>query len=175
MPTKWTNKLSDAQLYMLLIVAGRQPRFNLVRDRCKKGIVVPFADESRTVKALVKRGLVRWVWAHKDNVPSNGITLTQEGADTLVPSGPVTWPEKTVHVPQLGAVLRVNLPGHPNVRVPRADYVDAKTAQLREFGYDALTSEQVNEQISKLLEGKKTLAEGLTVIGKMMENEIIGS
>lgn len=105
MPTKWTNKLSDAQLNMLLIVAGR-PRFVLVHDRCENGIVAPFADEGRTIKALVKRGLVRWVWAQKDNVPSNGITLTAEGAKTLVPPGTVTWLEKAVHVPQLGAVLR---------------------------------------------------------------------
>jgi hypothetical protein len=51
--------------------------------------------ENRTVKTLVDRDLVRWVWAQKDNVPSNGITLTQDGADTLVPLGMVTWPEKS--------------------------------------------------------------------------------
>ena len=165
MPSKWTNQLSDAQLNMLLIVAGR-PRFQLVHDRCKKGIVVPFANEGRTVKALVDRGLVRWVWAQKDNVPSNGVTLTKEGAETLVPPGEVTWPEKPV-------TLRVNLPGRANVEVLRSDYVKAKTKQLQEFGYDDLTRDHVDAQITALLEGRKKLDQGLTVIGKMMEHEVI--
>jgi hypothetical protein len=171
MPTKWTNQLSAAQLELLLLVADRPERamrLQLLTNRCKDGIVVPYASEGRTAKALVDRGLVRWVWAQKDKVSSNGITLTQEGADTLVPPAKVTWPEQPVP-----ATLRVNLPGRANVEVLRADYVKAKTAQLREFGYDELTRDHVDAQVTALLAGKKTLDEGLTVIGKMMEKEVI--
>jgi hypothetical protein len=56
--------------------------------------------------------------------------------------------------------------------VNRADYVRAKTKQLREFGYTDLTEEQVSEQIDALLAGK-TFGKGLTVIGKFMEGEVV--
>ena len=128
------------------------------------------------------RGLVRWVWIVPDAVPSNGITLTQEGADTLVPPAEVKYPEKLVgplHSVLSGGMnekcktLRVNLPNRPNVEVLREDYVKAKTNQLREFGYDDLTSDHVDAQVTMLLEGRKKLSQGLTVIGMLMEREVI--
>lgn len=57
-------------------------------------------------------------------------------------------------------------------KVNRADYVRAKTKDLREFGYAGLTEKDVDEQIDAILAGKK-LGQGLTVIGKFMEDEII--
>lgn len=55
--------------------------------------------------------------------------------------------------------------------VDRAQYVRAKTGQLREFGYTDLTEDEVNEQIDALL-AKKQLGAGLTVIGALMKDEI---
>lgn len=59
-----------------------------------------------------------------------------------------------------------------SVECDRAAYVKAKTKQLREFGYPSLTEREVNEQIDCLIAGK-TLGNGLTVIGKFMEEEVI--
>ena len=53
----------------------------------------------------------------------------------------------------------------------RAAYVHAKTAQLREFGYDNLTEKEVDEQVDALLQGK-VFGHGLNVIGKLMEGEV---
>jgi hypothetical protein len=98
MPTIWTNQLSRAQKDLLLLVADRAAEASgfklLLNNRCKDGIVNPYVRENRTVKALVDRGLVRWVWALDDHVPMNGITLTQLGADTLSPPAKVTWAQK---------------------------------------------------------------------------------
>ena len=52
--------------------------------------------------------------------------------------------------------------------IDRDQYVKAKTRQLREFGYNDLTEQQVDEQITKILNG-----EPLDVIGLMMEDEVI--
>lgn len=67
--------------------------------------------------------------------------------------------------------LRVQIDDRPITEVPREAYVKAKTKQLREFGYNDLTEEHVNEQVDAVLEGKKFGA-GLTVIGVFMEGEI---
>lgn len=95
MPTKWTNQLSAAQLDLLLLVADRREEASgfklLLNNRCVKGIVNPYVRELRTVKALLDRALVRWVYVNQ-GAPINGITLTQLGADTLSPPAKVTWP-----------------------------------------------------------------------------------
>lgn len=51
--------------------------------------------------------------------------------------------------------------------VSKNDYIEAKTAQLIEFGYPTLTKDEVSNQLEKLIHG-----ESLTVIGKMMEGDI---
>ena len=95
MPTKWTNHLSPAQKDLLLLVANRAEEASgfklLLNNRCHDGIVNPYIREMRTVKALLDRGLVRWVYCGP-GIPYTGITLTQEGADTLSPPGKVTYP-----------------------------------------------------------------------------------
>lgn len=68
--------------------------------------------------------------------------------------------------------LKVQIDDKPEVLVPRAAYVKAKTQQLREFGYTTLTEEHVNEQVDAVL-AKKEFGKGLTVIGKFMEVEIV--
>jgi hypothetical protein len=68
--------------------------------------------------------------------------------------------------------LRVKIEGHPMREVPRDAYVKAKTKQLREFGYSGLTEEHVNEQVDAVL-SKKEFGDGLTVIGKFMEGELV--
>ena len=92
--TIWTNQLSQAQRDLLLLLADRREEasgFKLVlNNRCEHGIVAPYEREKRTVKALVDRGLVKWVWVPA--APRSGITLTQLGADTLEPPGKVTQP-----------------------------------------------------------------------------------
>ena len=67
--------------------------------------------------------------------------------------------------------LRVKI-GDREGMVDRAEYVRAKTHQLREFGYDDLTEKHVDEQVDALLQGK-AFGKGLTVIGKFMEGEVI--
>ena len=69
--------------------------------------------------------------------------------------------------------LRVVIEGRPEQEVPREAYVKAKTKQLRAFGYNDLTEEHVNEQVDAVL-AKKEFGDGLTVIGKFMEDEIVG-
>lgn len=66
--------------------------------------------------------------------------------------------------------LNIELDGMKR-NVPRDAYVKAKTKQLVEFGYEGLTEAEVDAQVSALLEGK-TLANGLTVIGGFMQNEV---
>lgn len=70
-----------------------------------------------------------------------------------------------------GETLQVNLGGRMG-EVNRSEYVTAKTKQLREFGYPTVTQQEINEQITALLEGK-TFGNGLTVIGMFMDDEII--
>lgn len=53
--------------------------------------------------------------------------------------------------------------------VSRTLYVEAKTKQLREFGYTTLTKKHVAEQLEKILTGDKDLS----VIGRFMEDEVI--
>lgn len=57
------------------------------------------------------------------------------------------------------------------VPCPRKQYVKAKTRQLKKFGYANLTEEEVDQQVTAVLEGKK-LTKGLTVIGGFMQGEI---
>jgi hypothetical protein len=80
-------KLSTAQQRILEACDGRGVRGMY----CKKGILPVWLDSVRTVKVLSRLGLVRPI-----SVPEyayNGITLTQEGADLLVPPGTVTYPK----------------------------------------------------------------------------------
>lgn len=99
MPTKSTKQLSQAQRDMLLLLADRPGLTSGVTalvssNRCFRGIITPYADEVRTVKALCARGLVRWVYpGHMPGIPRSGITLTQKGADILSPPATVTYPE----------------------------------------------------------------------------------
>lgn len=67
--------------------------------------------------------------------------------------------------------ITVNINGKIGL-VDRQAFVEAKTKQLIEFGYPSLTEKEVDGQIDALL-AKKELGEGLTVIGMMMEDEII--
>ena len=67
--------------------------------------------------------------------------------------------------------LRINLEGKI-VEVARDAYVKAKTKQMRQFGYTDLDEAHVNSQIDALLAGKK-IGDGLTVIGKFMEGEVV--
>jgi hypothetical protein len=80
--------LSAAQQRVLEACDGR----GIFGRHCKRGILPVWQDTLRTVRALSARGLVR-----PTDVPKyayNGITLTQLGADTLVPLGTVTYPER---------------------------------------------------------------------------------
>lgn len=54
-----------------------------------------------------------------------------------------------------------------NLSVDRARYALAKLKQLREFGYEDLTLETVQSEISAVIAGDK-----LTVIGMFMKDEI---
>lgn len=68
-------------------------------------------------------------------------------------------------------LLKVVIDGK-RLDVSRGDYVTAKTAQLQEFGYPGLTEQEVDKQITALLE-KKEFGKGLTVIGMFMEGEVV--
>lgn len=61
----------------------------------------------------------------------------------------------------------INVEGH-NKLVIASDYIKAKTAQLKEFGYSNLTEETVEEQLQLIFENKP-----LSVIGKFMEDDIV--
>lgn len=74
--------------------------------------------------------------------------------------------------PNKSRILQVCINGK-TLDVPRRDYVRAKTKQLRAFGYVGLLDKTVNEQVDAVLQ-KKTLGDGLTVIGGFMEDEILG-
>jgi len=66
----------------------------------------------------------------------------------------------------------LNVKIHGDLRtVLRADYVRAKTKDLREFGYPDVTEKEVDEQITAIQEGRK-FGNGLTVIGKFIEDDI---
>lgn len=68
--------------------------------------------------------------------------------------------------------LCVKIQDCPLQVVPREAYVKAKTKQLRDFGYNDLTEEHVNEQVDAVL-AKKEFGDGLTIIGKFMEGELV--
>lgn len=78
--------LSPNQRRILEACDGR----GILGRHAKKGILPVWRSEQRTVKALVDRGLVRQVNVPRH--PFNGITLTQLGADTLVPPGTLVYP-----------------------------------------------------------------------------------
>jgi hypothetical protein len=63
--------------------------------------------------------------------------------------------------------IRVTIDGK-EMTVTRKSYAAAKAKQLREFGYNGLTTEDVTEQIDALLAGNK-----LTVIGMFLKDEVI--
>lgn len=64
--------------------------------------------------------------------------------------------------------IKVSIEAKPAMEVSRKVYVEAKTKQLRAFGYSTLTAEAVDEQITAILEKKP-----LTVVGMFMEDEIV--
>jgi len=68
--------------------------------------------------------------------------------------------------------IRVKIDDNPAMTVSRVAYVEAKTKQLREFGYTTLTKDHVNEQVDAVL-SKKEFGDGLTVIGMLMKDEIL--
>lgn len=68
--------------------------------------------------------------------------------------------------------VRVCLDGQVKL-VERARYVEAKLQQLRAFGYATLTREDVDAQVDMVL-AKTPYGKGLTIIGKFMENELLG-
>jgi len=53
------------------------------------------------------------------------------------------------------------------VRCTMQQYIDAKTKDLREFGYSNLTPEHVEQQLQYVLEGRKPL----DVIGNFIEGD----
>lgn len=57
--------------------------------------------------------------------------------------------------------------------VTRSSYVKSKTKQLRDFGYSDLTNQEVEEQIDAVLQKKPFGKDGLTIIGMMMEKEVL--
>lgn len=59
------------------------------------------------------------------------------------------------------------------ITTTKEDYIEAKTKQMVEFGYGSLTEDQVARQLDLLLAGKTTIAEGLTVIGMFMKQEVM--
>ncbi len=58
------------------------------------------------------------------------------------------------------------------VTVAKADYIKAKSRQLKEFGYPHATEQLVEEQLDKVLAGAKKMADGLTIIGMFIEGDI---
>lgn len=70
--------------------------------------------------------------------------------------------------------LKVNLDGTEAI-VERKKYVRLKTKDLIEFGYTTLTEQSVDEQITIVLENKKTtkVQRTLSVIGHFIEDEIV--
>jgi len=55
-----------------------------------------------------------------------------------------------------------------NVTVDRTKYAEVKLKQLREFGYNDLTMQEVESEIDMVLNKKE-----LTVIGIFMQDEIV--
>jgi hypothetical protein len=51
--------------------------------------------------------------------------------------------------------------------VLKSSYIDAKTKDLKEYGYTNITNEEVGEQLEKVLNGEE-----LSVIGKFIEDDI---
>ena len=92
---KSVKKLSPAQREFLLLLADRREEASafkcLLNNRCQKGIIAPYARESRMLDALLRHGLVRWVYVPR--YPATGVTLTQAGAEALTPPAKVTYPE----------------------------------------------------------------------------------
>lgn len=66
-----TKKLSDAQQSFMDKVDGK---FTLARNRRERdGTVMPRLTEKRTVAALVRMGMLTWVWAGQDGHTYNGV------------------------------------------------------------------------------------------------------
>jgi len=64
--------------------------------------------------------------------------------------------------------LKLSIDGR-KLEATRESYVTAKTKALREFGYSNLTEQEVNDQITAIIDGKPT-----NVVGKFMEDEVLG-
>lgn len=64
-------------------------------------------------------------------------------------------------------LIKIDLNGR-TVRVEKERYIAAKTKDLREFGYEGLGTEEVADQLEKVLAGEE-----LNVIGMFIEKDII--
>lgn len=62
-------KLSDAQQSFMRAVDGK----NWMRPREKDGTLMPRATEARTVQALERLGLIKWVRVGEDGYKYNGV------------------------------------------------------------------------------------------------------
>ena len=58
-------------------------------------------------------------------------------------------------------------------QVTKEDYIEAKTKQMVEFGYRSLTEDHISQQLELVLAGKMTMAEGLTVIGMFIKQDVV--
>lgn len=76
-------KLTPAQQSLMDQVDGRRV---LARDRRERdGTLMPYAAERRTVDALVRMGLLKWVHAGKDGYQYNGVVRTTPNAELTGP------------------------------------------------------------------------------------------
>lgn len=64
--------------------------------------------------------------------------------------------------------ITINISGRGNLLVNKEDYIRAKTGDLREFGYNDLTEEDVSAQLEAILAGEQ-----LDIIGKFIEKDIV--
>ena len=67
----------------------------------------------------------------------------------------------------MGQVIDIQVEGIKK-RVHRSEYTFAKWRQLKEFGYESLTLEEVERQLDAIYAKKK-----LTVIGMMMKDDVV--
>jgi len=72
----------------------------------------------------------------------------------------------------LKALIRIRVDGVEK-QVTKEDYIEAKTKQMVEFGYRSLTEDHISQQLELVLAGKMTMAEGLTVIGMFIKQDVV--
>ncbi len=64
-------------------------------------------------------------------------------------------------------LIKIDLDGKI-VTVSKQDYIKAKTGDLRNYGYETLTEEEVSMQLDRILKGEE-----LNVIGMFIEKDIV--